>query len=222
VQLTAQTENYIATLARTVNAHYGETIFKITKRFIKCLKSGSEIRLFATDEEGKAEGYHPLEAGAEMGIIVNEAKSVDEGIFRALSRCTGYNYYLNVSTPGEPMGQFYKHYNDWPHKRKVTAFDCLGHLSLDHIEQVKHDFGESSSVYRSQILAEFTQVGGQVVIGQDALNELITMSRSSLIRRIAKGKKYIGGDLSAGGDETVVLVVQGNCIVDMLAFQRRM
>lgn len=79
VQLSSQTENYIRELAIKLNEYftqeYGGPIFRINQRFIKCLLSGSEIRLFATDEEGKAEGYHPIEPNAEFCIIVNEAKA---------------------------------------------------------------------------------------------------------------------------------------------------
>ena len=91
VQLSAQTENYIRTLANRVNTFYqkvyGCDIFKVNQRYIKCRLTGSEIRLFATDEEGKAEGYHPLEPNAAMAIIINEAKSVAKEIYQALWRC---------------------------------------------------------------------------------------------------------------------------------------
>ena len=78
VQLSNQTEAYIAILAEKINAYtmqlIGAPILKVRKRQITCLLSGSRIVLFATDEEGKAEGYHPLEPDAEMLIIVNEEK----------------------------------------------------------------------------------------------------------------------------------------------------
>jgi len=214
VQLTAQTENYIASLARTVNTYFGEPIFKITKRFIKCLKSGSEIRMFATDEEGKAEGYHPFPdyPNAEMAIIVNEAKTVKPEIFRALSRCTGYNYWLNVSTPNEPIGDFYHSFTTWKHARRVTAFDCP-HISRDHIDEVRKQFGEHSSVYRSQILALFTSIGGSVVIDQDHLNRCIEHSRKLVTKPKTFGKVKIGLDTAAGRDENAMTVIHGNIIL---------
>lgn len=220
VQLTAQTENYIASLAREVNNHYGEPVFKITRRFIKCLKSGSEIRLFATDEAGKAEGYHPLEPNAEMAIIVNEAKSVAPEIFGALSRCTGYNYWLNVSTPGEPMGDFYDSFTNWVYKRRVTAFDCPSHLGKDHITEIRRKYGEASAIYRSQILALFTAVGGQCVIDQDEFNTLLSWCKSGSVRWV-KGRVSIGIDLAAGGDENAITVVNGNAIAETLYFREK-
>ena len=92
VQLTAQTETYISRLCHQFNAWIGRNVFKVIKRHIVCTETGSECRLFATDEPGKAEGYHPLVPGAEMAIVANEAKTIEDGIFQALSRCTGYNF----------------------------------------------------------------------------------------------------------------------------------
>ena len=94
VQLTNQTENYIRALGTRANNFYrplyGKDIVKVNQRSIKSGLTGSEIVMFSTDEEGRAEGYHPLEPNAEMAIIVNEAKTVPPPIFRALRRCTGY------------------------------------------------------------------------------------------------------------------------------------
>ncbi len=218
-QLTAQTENLIASLARTINTFFGEPIFKITKRFIKCLKSGSEIRLFATDEEGKAEGYHPFpdEPDAEMAIIVNEAKSVEPKIFRALSRCTGYNYWLNVSTPAEPIGDFHYSFNNWPNSRRVTAFDCP-HISPEHIENLRKQYGEHSTIYRSQVLAEFASVGGETVIDQDHLNKCIELSKKGLIKPTKFGKVKVGLDVAAGRDENAGEAIHGNTRAKNLYF----
>lgn len=219
-QLTAQTESYIASLARTINTFYGEQIFKITRRYIKCLKSGSEIRMFATDEAGKAEGYHPHPdyANAEMAIIVNEAKSVAPEIFEALWKCTGYNYMIYVSTPDEPKGDFYDAFVAWEHKKRVTAFDCPSHLSLAHITKVKEKYGEHSSQYRSQVLALFTTIGGQVVIDQDHLNKCIERSKLGLVKPVRFGKIKIGLDASAGRDEFACTAVWGNEIYKTLYF----
>lgn len=223
VQLTAQTENYIASLCRAVNTHFGEPIFKVTRRFIKCLKSGSEIRLFATDEAGKAEGYHPFPdfAGSEMAIIVNEAKSVLPEIFGALSRCTGYNYMVYVSTPNEPVGDFYEAFvnrtGNWKHNRRVTAFDCP-HISHEHIEEVRKSKGEHSSIYRSQVLALFTSIGGSVVIDQDHLNRCIEQSKKGIVKPKKFGKVKVGIDTALGRDENALVAIHGNVIISKYFF----
>lgn len=217
VQLTSQTENYIKRLAEKVNTFYGQTIFKIRQRFIYCSLTGSEIRLFATDEEGKAEGYHPLEPNKEFAIIVNEAKTVAPEIFRALRRCTGYNYFIEVSTPGEPSGDFHRHFNSWKNTRRVTYFDCP-HLSEIDYEEDKKEFGEHSALFRSKWLALFTSLGGQTVIGSDNIDKCIKTNPAWSFR---KWPKRVGIDFAAGGDETVVAIWQGNKRVAQLAFRER-
>lgn len=215
VQLTAQTENYIKTLANRVNEYFGQQIFKINQRFIKCLLTGSEIRMFATDEEGKAEGYHPLDAGAEMAIIVNEAKSVRKEIFNALKRCTGFNYWLNVSTPGEPNGEFYKSFTSWSNSVRVDTFMCPAHLSSSERESEKIELGEHSALYRSKHLALFTSIGGQVIIPVELTEELI---KNPPEKRFSHWPLRIGGDLAAGGDECVLTGVKGNIISKRVSF----
>lgn len=212
-QLSTQTERHIANLANHVNnycvAQFGEPILNVRQRRITCTKSGSEVFLFATDEAKKAEGYHP-ETGREMAIIVNEAKSVTPDIFDALGRCGGYNYWLNVSTPGEPKGFFYNSYRNWEHKRKITYHDCP-HLSELLFEEEKKAGGLYNPVFRSKWLAEFTFVGGKTVITAERLQILRDSIKLNEVKHI-KGETYIGIDLaiSTHGDETVISVFNGN------------
>lgn len=223
VQLTSQTENYIAELARKVNAafkdRFGVDILKVRQRYIKCLATGSEINLFATDEEERAEGYHPLEPGAEMAVVINEAKSVDAGIFRAARRCTGYNYFLLVSTPGEPKGDFYTAWNLYDNKRKVTYYDCPHH-SKSEFEYDRITLGEDSAWFRSKWLAEFTTIGGNYIIGQGDLRKLRQYIRNGSITTFEWDEYYrVGLDLAAGGDENVISVWRGNQQLYEFAFR---
>ena len=211
-QLTAQTETYIARMCNAFNAWIGREVLKVNKRFIRCLETGSECRMFATDEAGKAEGYHPLEPGAEMAIIANEAKSIPDEIFEALSRCTGFNYWLEVSTPGEPIGQMYSSYTDAAilgyRTKHVTSYECP-HKDPNEIERDKIRYGEHSALFRSKHLALFTQVNGQFVIRLEQLNKCRDACRSHIGK---KWKLRVGIDvaLSNGGDETVVCITLGN------------
>jgi len=218
VQLTGQTENYIASLARKVNDFHGCEIFRIRQRFIKCMLSGSEIRLFATDEAGKAEGYHPLEPNAEMTIIVNEAKSVVPEIHGALRRCTGYNYWFEISSAGEPSGDFYKAYCNWKHTRRVTSYDCP-HISKDEIEQAKVDLGESSALYRSIYLALFTSLSGETVIPQALIDSLLSLFKLNPPEHLKLKEDRVGIDLAAGGDENTIFICNGNKCLKEIAFR---
>lgn len=206
VQLSAQTENYIKRLATLVNSYFGTEIFRIRQRYIVCRLSGSEIRLFATDEAGKAEGYHPLEPNAKMAIIVNEAKSIDPDIISALRRCTGFTHWIYVSTPGAPSGDFHKACETWPHFRRVDYYDCP-HLSQDEFEADKKDLGEHSPLFRSKWLALFTSIGENIVIPREIVNPLIANPPK---RNYQWWPLRIGLDLAAGGDENTMHLWQGN------------
>lgn len=217
VQLTNQTEKYLVQLAQKINiftlAHLNKAIIKIRRRRITCTLSGSEIMLFATDEGSKAEGYHPTEPNAEMAIIVNEAKSVTLEIFNALQRCTGFNYWLDVSSPGEPQGRFYEHYENWASKRRVSFYDCLGHQSRSEFEEDKRVLGEHDPLFRSKWLALFTSVGGRHVVDSEKLNRLRQTVKGFLVRHLKlDGQVRIGIDiaLSQEGDESTISAFLGN------------
>lgn len=221
VQLTSQTETYIRNLALKVNEKHGEEIFKIRQRFIRCRLTGSEIRLFATDEEGKAEGYHPIEAGAEMAIIINEAKSVAQEIFRALRRCTGYNYWLEVSTPSIPYGDFFKHFSRWASARRVDYRDCPHISEQERLEELE-EFGEHSAWYRSKYLALFTSLDGDSFISLEVVDRARQMSKAGYIKwNNTNWPLRIGIDLAAGGDENACIATRGNRIVKKLYFREK-
>jgi phage terminase large subunit len=217
-QLTTQTEQYIADICGAFNARIGFECLKIRQRRIRCYTTGSEIILFATDEAGKAEGFHPYPdyPGAEMCIVVNEAKSVAEIIFKALARCEGYSRWIEVSTPGAMAGHFYdiasiaKQYPEDPEEGKwycrvITAYDCP-HITKAHINNMALLYREDSDLYKSSILAQFTSSDQQVVITYENLRKC----RNSGCKKVSFGSKRAGLDIAAGGDEHVLSVWWGN------------
>lgn len=214
-QMSAQTEPHIRDLCQKVNAFFGQEVFRIRQRYIRCIWTGSEIRMFVTDEAGKAEGYHPIDATSEMAIIENEAKSIPDEINRALRRCSGFNYWLKISSTGEPMGHFYQAAvpadTRWPNVRFISSYDCL-HVSQEEIEEdVKLD-GITSAYVRSKHLSEFTSVGGQVVISLELVNELMK-NPPQFEYTGTKWTDRIGIDLAAGGAENTLCKTRGNkCI----------
>jgi hypothetical protein len=216
-QLTAQTETYVKSLAEAVNRNLGQSVMKIRQRYIRCNTSGSEIRMFATDESGRAEGYHPLEPGREMAIIKNESKSISEEIHKALKRCTGFNYWLEVSSPGIPHGAFYRAVTSWPNGRKVTSYDCP-HISEEERESDRVDLGEHSAEYRSKHLAEFTSVDGESVIPTTMLEECKLAPPSF---DFPSWPKRVGIDLAAGCDETCITITKGVKVLKEKAFAEK-
>lgn len=216
-QLTAQTELYIKSLAERVNAKLGQPIFKIRQRYIRCNTSGSEIRMFATDEAGKAEGYHPMEPNREMAIVKNESKSISEEIHKALKRCSGFNYWLEISSTGAPRGAFYRAVTRWPNGRRITSIECP-HISDEEREEDKVDLGETSAEYRSKHLALFTSVDGECVI-PSAIHEVCLNAPPKI--DFPLWQKRVGIDLAAGCDENCVTIVKGTRVLKEYAFAEK-
>lgn len=239
-QLDRQTCRYIRYLAEKVNKRFGAELWDIKYReytldFSKLYPDWAErssIYCFATDEAKKAEGYHPNSFGAKMGIFVSEDKSIPDDINAALNKCTGYTHRLHVSTPGLPLGHFYNYCTlsvdrkklksfseltaiDWV-KYHVTAFDCP-HISADYIEQMKRDLpgGEHGAAYKSQVLAEFGVTDEMVVIPYTYVWQAFEKKISHISSNFNTG----GLDLSDGGDETVLVIRNGNKHIATVPFR---
>jgi len=227
-QLETQTESYIRTLCAQVNEYFQEEVFYIRKLHIICKWTGSEIKLFSTDDPGRAEGYHPFPdyAGAEMAIVVNEAKTVPDCIFEALKRCTGYNYWLEVSSPGQTSGHFYNvvtnavdyvagttTFTGASLTRKVTAYEC-DHFSKQSIDREGEEVGRESSWFRSSKLAEFTTQDESVVISRELIEKVLRQNTRHMRVKGEVNNKKCGTDLGFSKDETVSWVIDGNKLLD--------
>ena len=216
-QLDRQTDKYIRQLMTNVNKLFGTQVWKMNYRHYTNLLNNSTIELFVTDEPGRAEGWHPVVQHGELAIFVSEAKSVPDEIFTALARCTGFTKRVDVSSPGPPSGHFYNICTSgkWT-QYHVTAFDCP-HLSEDYIEEIRDSYGETSALYKSMIMAEFGGMDEQVVINHQKLVELDKMT----IEHVDEKLNTAGLDLSAGGDEQVLVVRNGNKTLAVEAFNFR-
>lgn len=213
-QLDRQTGHAISHIAEQVNKIHGPW-WKINYRYLTFLPTQSTVELYATDEAGKAEGYHPHTPGGEFSIFVDEAKSVAEPIFEALMRCNGITRRLDVSSPGKPSGHFYNVVvgGRW-YVMRVKASNCP-HLNRDEIREARDLYGENSPLFRSMYLAEFTSTDEQVVIMYEAVaRQLNNPPKSNLF-----GAPYCGLDLAAGGDENVLSVWQGNTQIGLECFR---
>jgi len=221
-QLSTQTEAYIRNMAFQLNTKMEEegipNFFSVKNGFIVCNETGSEIKMFVTDDAGKAEGDHPYAdyPGAEMCIILNEAKSINPDIFFALARCTGYNRWIEVSSPGIDDGDFYRHCTsdhtiqyplpqeqDKAYFRRVSCYEC-SHITKQEIKLAQRDLLPIQ--FRSIYLAEFTSLNEQVMIKAEDLNNLWEYK----VEWVQDGFKTGGLDLSLGGDETVLVTRDGN------------
>ena len=214
-QLDRQTDKYIKQLTTAQNKLFGAQIWKQNYRRYENLVNGSTIEMFVTDEAGRAEGWHPPVPEGQFAILVSEAKSIQDEIFTALARCTGFTKRIDVSSPGLPTGHFYNACvgGIWG-QHHVTAFDCP-HLSEDYITDIRDTYGENSALYRSMVLAEFGGMEEQVVINFSTIAELDKYE----IEHFEEPYNIAGLDLSAGGDEQVVVVRNGNKVIGVEAFK---
>lgn len=217
-QLSAQTEPYIRQLASKVNEFQGGGYITIQQRHITCKETGSEIQLFATDEGTKAEGFHPWMHNSKMALIVNEAKSVLPEIFEALTRCTGYSHNIMVSSPGGPVGDFYKYYiSGIPLVKTVTAYDCH-HITAHAINKAIVRYGKDSPLFRSMVLAEFAALDSLVAIKSEWLEHCYELGTPQAKLFTSLGL-FAGLDFSMGGDEIVLDIWHGNKELALIAFR---
>ena len=124
--------------------------------------TGGTLIAYTTNDEGRAEGAHmdfnPFAGNFDgpLLIVVDEAKSVDEGILQALDRC-GYNAIYYISSPGHRAGTFYESQTS---KRENYICVKAGLVDCPHIPQSKIDsilakYGEDDPYTRSTLYGEF-------------------------------------------------------------------
>ena len=166
---------------------------------------GGFIAAYSTIHPGRAEGHHEHPERPVM-LMVDEAKSVPEVIFEALSRCTP-TYYVLTSSPGKPSGTFYNAFRRnrklW-HTVQVSAFDCP-HIKPEKIELAKQLYGEEHPVYRSMIMGEFTEGDDSMMIPRYLLERALAHPCKP-----RTGTRTAAVDWAAGGDETVLAERYGN------------
>lgn len=239
-QLDTQTCRHIKSLCESFNKKFGFPVWDCKYRQYQCnfqqedgSVTSSNIYCYATDEAGKAEGYHPNEKGAKMGIFVSEDKSVTDEINIALNKCTGYSHRVHASTPGLPMGHFFNYSSsailrseiedvtkvkpiDWI-KYHITAHQC-SHLSKEYFKQMERDLpgGKNGAAYKSQIEAEFGTTDEMVVIPYTFIWRSV---RSKTIQWAVEPQNQAGLDLSDGGAETVLAVRNGNRLLKIIPFR---
>lgn len=172
--------------------------------------NGSRCVGFSTDDPGLFEGFHVGAGGhreTPLLIIVDEAKSVHEGIFEAIDRCRP-TWLLLMSSPGAPTGRFYRsHTKDRQHYRThvVRAADCP-HIAQSTLDGIIARYGRDHWFVRSSIDAEFTEDANDGRIVQ--LADIEKCVRGQVAHK--QGDICAACDFAAGGDENVFAIRRGN------------
>jgi hypothetical protein len=181
--------------------------------------TGGRLSAWVTDEPKRAEGYHEKAPDGPLLMIINEAKSVDDGIFDAFNRCS-YNLFLEISTGGLMQGRFYEHMThtrDLYETFEISLKDCP-HISKEKIDQTIQEYGEDDPHTRSAIYGEFMRTDDTIrhVIELDEIES----DRQTEIDRVL-GPVGAGVDFATGGDMNVVLKKTGNYVDAIKTWRER-
>lgn len=226
VQLKQQTQVHIERGIKALNARCGTRIYNSVEFCHTCPERGGEIQMFATDEPGRAEGWHPLTKDGRLVIIKNEAKSIPENIHVALERCHGYSHWLEISSPGPRAGKLFRTFKDstkYPARpeayryfgRKVDWTLCP-HISPKLFELKSNEHGLNSYFIQTSFLANFYEQEEDTVIPLSLLLNL-----DNLKFRPDHTDVGIGLDSAAGTDETSLYVRFGPVATRKLFFKER-
>jgi phage terminase large subunit len=224
-QLDSQDLRYCTRLAKKINkVHEGdfpEGVIECQYRKFFNKVTESFINLFATDETGKAEGWHPISPTGKFAIIIDEGKTVTDDIYFAIENCTGFSHRLDVSSAGKSSGTFHANWHNneldsYMFKKRITAFDC-SHLKISDIEFRIKKYGLHHPRIRNSVFSEFTSADESVVIPRELL-----LKSSSLCNKFYDfGPLRAGLDLAAGGDENSISVWKGNKEIAKKSFVKK-
>ena len=179
----------------------------------------SRIIGYSATDPGRAEGWHAEDHDtAPLLMVVDEAKTVADPLFEAISRCQPTRL-LIASSPGGSSGAFYRAFtkeaNMWS-KHAVTAFDCP-HITQAQIDEVIQRYGEKHPLTRSMIYGEFVDIGNEsLVINLTQLQACLTSPPD-----FKPGTRVAGVDFAAGGDANVLCVRDGNKVLPFISWRER-
>jgi hypothetical protein len=212
-QLWPSLRNHIAKLGGAWEVTSGEI------RYLHPNGNTSRIIGYSATDPGRAEGWHAEDHEYHpLLMVVDEAKTVADPLFEAISRCQPTRL-LIASSPGGTSGAFYRAFtkeaNMWS-KHAVTAFDCP-HITQTQIDEVVQRYGEKHPLTRSMIYGEFVDIGLESLV--ISLTQLQNCHNTP--PRFRPGVRIAGVDFAAGGDQNVICISDGNKILPMIAWREK-
>jgi len=181
---------------------------------------GGEGIGFATNDPGRAEGWHPKidKETDPVFILIDEGKTVPDEIWTAFDRCT-YSFFLVISSVGPPMGSFFECFHSqskYYHKVKASYRDCP-HMDLSKVNKWRDTYGEDSYEFRSMAEAEFTDSGEDYIMTKMQLEQSLQFQPEP-----DEDGEWVGFfDFARGGDENTFTVRKGNTIKLVEAWRDR-
>jgi len=212
-QLWPSLRNHIAKLGGAWEVTSGEI------RYLHPNGNTSRIIGYSATDPGRAEGWHAEDHEYHpLLMVVDEAKTVADPLFEAISRCQPTRL-LIASSPGGTSGAFYRAFtkeaNMWS-KHAVTAFDCP-HITQTQIDEVVQRYGEKHPLTRSMIYGEFVDIGLESLV----INLTQLQNCHNTPPRFRPGVRIAGVDFAAGGDQNVICISDGNKILPMIAWREK-
>lgn len=134
-----------------------------TKMYVKGEQNEENwFALWVTSKEPKTiEGFHGPVEGRNLLWIVEEAKTVHNGVFEALAGALSHddNYLYISSTCGTARGTFFDTHHSLRHMWETEHIPSTesSRVTAEKIELWKLQWGEDSPVYRARVLAEFPE-----------------------------------------------------------------
>jgi phage terminase large subunit len=179
---------------------------------------------FSTNDPGKAEGWHPTVSGQvdPVAIFVDEAKTVDDGIFTAFDRCTA-RFRLYTSSAGAPQGKFFDMFGKLSqyHWTMRVPYNLCPHIERENpgrTEKNRMEYGEDSWQYKSIELAEFVDPNSErLVLSPHQLTNALERNP----KRDKSGEVVAFCDFAAGRDENVLAVRRGNSVKIIQAWKEK-
>lgn len=169
---------------------------------------GGGITAFVTNDPARAEGWHSRE-GSPLLMVINEAKTVDDGIFDAVDgRCTP-DALMFISSPGLKQGRFFETHHslrsEWICVSAGLA-DCP-HIPQERIDHVLATYGEHHPVTRSTLYGEFmeSEEGDPYVLTREQVLKCWDSPTGHL-----PGFRYGFFDFAEGRAENVFVIRNGN------------
>jgi len=212
-QLWPSLRNHIAKLGGAWEVTSGEI------RYLHPNGNTSRIIGYSATDPGRAEGWHAEDHEYHpLLMVVDEAKTVADPLFEAISRCQPTRL-LIASSPGGTSGAFYRAFtkeaNMWS-KHAVTAFDCP-HITRAQIDEVTQRYGEKHPLTRSMIYGEFVDIGLESLV----INLTQLQNCHNTPPQFRPGVRIAGVDFAAGGDQNVICISDGNKILPMIAWREK-
>ena len=126
-------------------------------RFELRTPTGGSLVAFVTNEAARVEGFHKEDdVYGPLLYIVNEAATVDEGMFSGVDRCT-VSALMLVSKPGLKLGRFYDSHTKYRADFECTQVGLLEcpHIPKEKIAYIEKIYGPDHPITRSTLHGEF-------------------------------------------------------------------